>query len=252
MIDVDQQKPAFDLSSISVEPSKLHPAFFNVTSNRFQMYKGFEPVHIYQSLPVMPITYPESAHQCLAVVLDELIDFGNRHGHYGTINLTENEYEWLDNVLEELIYSVGENENHLLAPLMEFIIRLINDYEDTYVPKLTEQTPNLAEEGITKTETEDELAAYAFFGIGFLLYQGKRTEQALSAYGKAITLKPDFWEIYANRGMAKIELNRIDEAKSDFQTALKLAEQQKQDDLKAFIEEQLQELNNSTPQDREN
>ena len=52
--------------------------------------------------------------------------------------------------------------------------------------------------------------------------------------------------------MAKIELNRIDEAKSDFQTALKLAKQQGQEKLKAFIEKHLQELNNLTPQNREN
>ena len=39
----------------------------------------------------------------------------------------ENEYQWLDEVLEELIYSVGDNENHILSPLMEFVIRLITN-----------------------------------------------------------------------------------------------------------------------------
>ncbi|MDE0482740.1 MAG: tetratricopeptide repeat protein [Candidatus Poribacteria bacterium] len=67
-----------------------------------------------------------------------------------------------------------------------------------------------------------------------------------------MTLKPDFAEVYANRGMASIQLNRIDEAKSDFQTALKLANKQEQQELKAFIEKQLQELNNLTTQDTKN
>ena len=101
----------------------------------------------------------------------------------------------LDEVLEELIYSVGENENHILASLMEFITRLISSYEDTYVPKLTEQSSNLAENVTIETGTEDEIAAYAFLSIGFLLYQGKRIEKALSAYNKAIDLKHNFWEV---------------------------------------------------------
>ncbi len=209
------------------------------------MYKGFEPVHIHQSLPVMSTTYPDSAYQWLAVVLDVLIDFGNRHGHYGTINLTEDEYQWLDDVLEELIYSVGENENHILAPLMEFIIRIISSYEDAYVPKLTERSPKLAEKGTSEIGTEDELAAYAFFAISYLLWQGNKKERSLFVYDKVIALKPDFAEAYANRGMAKIQLNRIDEAISDFQTALELAKQQGQKGLKTLIEEQLQELSNS-------
>ncbi|MDE0482739.1 MAG: hypothetical protein OXI67_09195 [Candidatus Poribacteria bacterium] len=116
-------------------------------------------------------TYPESAYQWLAGVCDGLINFGNQYGHYGVINLTENEYEWLDDVLEELIYSVGENENHVLAPLMEFVTRLISNYEDAYVSKLTEQNTRLAEKGTTKTVSEDELAAHGFFSIGYLLWQ---------------------------------------------------------------------------------
>lgn len=207
------------------------------------MYKDSEPVHIHQSLPVGVYTYPESAYQWLAGVCDGLIDLGNRHGHYGVINLTENEYEWFDDVLEELIYSVGENENHILAPLMDLVVHLISSYEDAYVPKLTKKSSQLAEKETIETEIEDELAAYAFFSIGYLLWQGNKKEKSLSAYDKAIALKPNFAEVYANRGVVKVHLAKIDEAKSDFQTALELAEQQGQQELKTFIEQQLQELN---------
>ena len=39
----------------------------------------------------------------------------------GHIKLTEDEYQWLYGILEKLIFSIGENENHPLAPLMEFV-----------------------------------------------------------------------------------------------------------------------------------
>ena len=110
-----------------------------------QLLDNSKPLQTRTSEPAVPSPYPETAYQWLVEVLDELIDFGRRHGHYGVINLSEDEYQWLDDVLEELICSVGENENHPLAPLMEFIIRLIANYEDTYVPKLTERFPELAE-----------------------------------------------------------------------------------------------------------
>ena len=287
-----------------------------------QLLDNSKPLQTRTSEPAISPPYPETAYQWLVEVLDELIDFGRRHGHYGVINLSEDEYQWLDDVLEELIYSVGENENHPLAPLMEFIIRLIANYEDTYVPKLTERFPELAEKGTIEAAKnkqsdestprlgENELAAHAFFSIGCLLWEGGKAEKALAAYDTAIRLQPDYAEVYNNRGnvknrlgcsddafadydtairlnphfaeayynrgvqkvlceeldaaiadydkairlksdsaeayanlgMAKAGLDRIDEAKSDLQTALELAERQGNDNLTAFIEERLQQL----------
>ena len=287
-----------------------------------QLLDNSKPLQTRTSEPAISPPYPETAYQWLVEVLDELIDFGRRHGHYGVINLSEDEYQWLDDVLEELIYSVGENENHPLAPLMEFIIRLIANYEDTYVPKLTERFPELAEKGTIEAAKnkqsdestprlgENELAAHAFFSIGCLLWEGGKAEKALAAYDTAIRLQPDYAEVYNNRGnvknrlgcsddafadydtairlnphfaeayynrgvqkvlceeldaaiadydkairlksdsaeayanlgMAKAGLDRIDEARSDLQTALELAERQGNDNLTAFIEERLQQL----------
>ena len=314
-------------------PLELDTASAGVTLSGSQLFQRSEPiqiqVEIQSSAPIVFTTYSESAYQWLVGVLDELIDFGQRHGHYGVIELTEDEYQWLDDVLEELIYSVGENQSHPLSPLMKFIIRIIANYEDKYVPKLTERFPELAEEApISKTNennnpppyaselSDGELAAHGFFSIGCLLWEGGKTEKALSAYDTAIRLQPDYAEVYNNRGnikselgfsdaaledyneaicfnpnfveayynrgvqkvlceefdaaitdyteairikpnmaeayanlgMAKAGLNRTDEAKSDLQTALKLAEQQGDNNLKAFVEAKLQQLNNSTPQ----
>ena len=205
---------------------RADPVLSDVIPNGSQLFASAEPIqiqtHIHRSDPIVFTTYPESAYQWLVEVLDGLIDFGNQHGHYGVINLTEDEYEWLDNVLEELVYSVGDNENHPLTPLMELVIRLINDYEDNYVPKLTEQSPKLAEKETFETGTEDDRAAYAFFSIGFLLYQGKRIEKALFAYSNAITLKHNFWEVLYNRGITCNSLNQYEKALIDFNEVIEL------------------------------
>ena len=255
-----------------------------------QLLDNAKPLQTRTSEPVVPPPYPETAYQWLVETLDGLIDFGQRHGHYGVINLSDSEYEWLDGILEKLIYSVGENESHPLAPLMDFIIRIIANYENKYVPKLTERFPELAEEAPIETTGENsnpppyaselsdsELAAHAFFAIGCLLWQGGKAEKALSAYDKAIQLKPDYAEVYnnrgniksglgshdtalddydeairlnpnfmnayINRGIAQLGLNNIDEARLDIQTALVLAEQQDNADFKALVETWLQRLN---------
>ena len=49
--------------------------------------------------------------------------------------------------------------------------------------------------------------------------------------------------LYSNRGIVQLGLNNIDEARSDFQKALELAKRLLQIDLKALIEELLQEPN---------
>ena len=200
-----------------------------------QLLDNAKPLQTRTSQPTVPPPYPETAYQWLVKVLDGLIDFGQQHGHYGVIKLTEDEYQWLDDVLEKLIYSVGENENHPLDPLMTFIIRIIANYEDAYVPKLTERFPELAEEApISKTSennnpppyaselSDGELAAHAFFAIGCLLWEGSKAEKALSAYDTAIRLQPDYAEVYNNRGNVKNRLGCSDDALTDYDTAIRL------------------------------
>ena len=201
-----------------------------------QLLDNSKPVQTRISESATSPTYPETAYQWLVEVLDGLIDFGKRHGHYGVINLSETEYQWLmDDVLEELICSVGENKKHPLAPLMEFITRLIVNYEDKYVPELTELFPELAEETPVEIASENsnppryaselsdgELAAHGFFSIGCLLWEGGKTEKALSAYDTAIRLQPNYAEVYNNRGNIKNELGSCDAALDDYDEAIRL------------------------------
>jgi len=51
---------------------------------------------------------------------------------------TNQEYQALVDLLDNLTDEVGEDEKHPLASLMEIVGVLIEKYEDEYVPELTE------------------------------------------------------------------------------------------------------------------
>jgi HTH-type transcriptional regulator/antitoxin HigA len=51
--------------------------------------------------------------------------------------LTHSDYEILVMMLDDLIDVVGENENHILALLMDLISEFVEIYEDKHIPKLT-------------------------------------------------------------------------------------------------------------------
>ena len=98
--------------------------------------------------------YSESDYQWLVEVLEGLTDVANRNANNNFATLTETDYEQLDVVLKELIYVVGDDEKHPLAPLMDFIGILIMKYEDEHFPKLTELFPELTE-GVNPNSTKD-------------------------------------------------------------------------------------------------
>ena len=80
---------AFNASSILTNlGSDFAPS--DVIPSSSQLFASAEPIqiqaHIRRSVPAVLTTYPESAYQWLVEVLDGLINFGNRHGHYGVIN----------------------------------------------------------------------------------------------------------------------------------------------------------------------
>ena len=213
-----------------------------------------------------------------------------RDENHSVPELTESDYDWAHALLVELVGAVGESETHPLRPLMEFVCQLIDNYEDKHVPELTELFPELAKETPIETtnkskqptsnipkQSDTELAAHAFFSMGYLLYHGNRTEKAISAYDKvialkpgfaeaynirgilrselgqhhdaladyteAIRIKPDYAEAYVYRGILETHLGKINKAKSDFQKALELAKRPGNNSLKAFVENQLQQLN---------
>ena len=70
----------------------------------------------------------------------------------------------------------------------------------------------------------------------------KEPDAAIADYTQAIRIRPDYAEAHAGLGMVKAGLDHIDEAKSNLRMALKLAKRQANDNLTAFIKEQLQQL----------
>ena len=57
-------------------------------------------------------------------------------------------------------------------------------------------------------------------------------------------IEPDYAEAYAYRGVLKAHLDKINEARSDFQRALELAKRPgNSNSLKVFVEKQLRQLN---------
>ena len=198
--------------------------------------------------------YPESAAQWLISLLDLLAGIANRHEDLDHIVVTETEYQRLSAVLDDLVYGVGDDENHPLSAAMALIGTLIKTYEDQHFPKLMDLYPELAEDTHVETAGEsknvpapisgriDTDFVIVFFSIGCLLWKGGKAEEAISAYSSSIRIDPDYASIYAGRGEAKSDLNDFIGAKMDLQKALELAEKQKEDGFSTAIEERLQEL----------
>ncbi len=198
--------------------------------------------------------YPESAAQWLTNLLNLLASIVNQNEDLSRVVVTEAEYQQLSTVLDDLIYGVGEDENHPLSAAMALVGVLIKRYEDQHFPKLGDLFPELSKETLDKTigESENTTAILSeqiktdfvivFFSIGCLLWKGGKAENAIAAYDLAVHINPDYASIYASRGEAKSALNDLIGAKSDLQNALKLSKKQGEKDFSVAIEDRLQEL----------
>ena len=148
--------------------------------------------------------YPESAAQWLVGVFNLLTNIVNRNEDLNRVVVTETEYQQLLEVLDDLIYGVGEDENHPLSAAMALVGILIKMYEDQHFPKLADLFPELVK--VTPVETTSEIRnatstisggmdtdfAAAFFSIGHLFSEAGKEEKAISAYNLAIRIKPDY------------------------------------------------------------
>ena len=198
--------------------------------------------------------YPESATQWLINLLYLFADIVNRNEDLSRIVVTETEYQQLSEVLDDLIYSVGEDENHPLSATMTLVGVLIKMYEDQHFPKLDALFPELAEGAPVEAASENMDAittisgqidtdfVIVFFSIGCLLWKSGKSKKAISAYDLAICINPNYASIHTSRGEAKSGLNDLTGVKADLQNALKLAEKHGEDDFSTAIKERLQEL----------
>ena len=198
--------------------------------------------------------YPESAAQWLISLLNLLIDIANRNEDLNRVMITETEYQKLSVILDDLIYGVGDDENHPLSAAMTLVGVLMKTYEDQHFPKLVDLYPELAKEASAKTTEKNKSVSapmsaqietdffFASLSIACLLWKGGKMKKAISAYNLASRIHRDDISVYVGRGEAKSSLNDLIGAKADLQRALELAEKQKEKDFSIAIRERLQEL----------
>ena len=88
--------------------------------------------------------------------------------------------------------------------------------------KITEATQKWCSIANIVGEADKNLAAHSWFSAGYLYREEDRIEESLSAYDKAINLKPDYAEAYAARGTMKSLLDRRESAVDDYNEAIRL------------------------------
>lgn len=73
-----------------------------------------------------------------AIYIEQLTPIWNDVSKFIHVLHNEQDYQQAVELLDNLIDIVGENENHPLASLMELVGVLIEQYEDIYVPEITD------------------------------------------------------------------------------------------------------------------
>ena len=106
-----------------------------------------------ESVDVAPC--PDSAVQWLISLLNLLAGIMNRNEDLSRLTVTETEYQQLSAVMDDLIYGVGEDENHPLSAAMALVGLLIKAYEDQHFPKLVDLYPELAKKASAKTTDQN-------------------------------------------------------------------------------------------------
>ncbi len=99
-------------------------------------------------------SYPESQLQWLISLLNLLAGIVNRNEDLSCVVVTEIEYQQLSAVLDDLIYGVGDDENHPLSAAMTLVGSLIKAYQDEHFPKLIDLFPELADESSVEATGE--------------------------------------------------------------------------------------------------
>lgn len=225
------------------------PAETQTPQNTFSSFTPFEQVvlsarsfskHVPLASEQLPVqehvdapTYPDTATEWLISLLNLLTDIVNQHEDLDSLVVTEDEYQQLSAVLDDLIYSLGEDEDHPLSSVMTLIGLLIKAYGDQRFPRLVDLFPELAEntsrDGINKSkditiisEQVNTNFADAFLSIGYLLSETGKGEKAISTYDLAIRVKPDYVQAYMNRGVAKYTRGDYKGAVKDHNKAIEL------------------------------
>lgn len=92
--------------------------------------------------------------QSLATALKVLIHTVSTYKDDDFIRLTEDDYDSLVVLLGELTDVVRDDENHFFAPLMEFILVLIEKYDHAHNPELAARIQKDRVQNASNTEND--------------------------------------------------------------------------------------------------
>ena len=183
------------------------------------------------------VLFPEDSVPWLLSLQELLTELVSRNAELLCVTVTEAEYEQLSALMDDLCWSIGEDETHPLAAAEACVGDFIRNYEDKNFPKMRDLWPELREQdpivqeilertGANKRHiyvpTEEEVAIGAFFGLGGFLWEKGLGEQAISAYDTALRLKPDYAAAYCNRGSIHYALGDHGAAIQDYNQAIHL------------------------------
>lgn len=73
-----------------------------------------------------------------AVYLEQITPVWNNLSKFVHVLHSERDYTQAVTLLDSLIDTVGENEKHPLASLMELVGVLIEQYEEAFIPEITD------------------------------------------------------------------------------------------------------------------
>ena len=244
-------QPASDAALIAIQGQNL-PAnlalladnllLTDIVPSRTQLLDGAAPVQTLLSETREPPPHSGDDYDWLSEVLEQLTDFVHRHDR--TISeckqdsqrnvpaLAEADYQWAHALHAELAYTIdGE---HPLASVMEWSFRLLEDYEEKFIPAFGKGWTEPAEDSpidVPKIKTLhiNAVASHAFFSLGFLLSEGGKAEKALAAYHEAIRLQCsskiaqlNLANAYNNRANLWNRLKQPEKALADYDEALRL------------------------------
>ena len=199
------------------------------------------------SIGYVDVILPENATQWLIRLLNLVTSIVNHNEDLNQVEVTETEYHQLLDILDDLIHSVGEDENHPLTETMTLVGELIKTYEDRNFPKLTEDvivetSSSCSDVATHQTRQTDASFVNVLYVIGCLLSKEGKSDEAISAFDLAISINPDNALIHTSRGKAKSSLNDFIGARADLHNALKLTEKHGEDEFSFVITERLNEL----------
>lgn len=183
------------------------------------------------------VLFPEDSIPWLISLQGLLTELVSRNAKLRCVTVTEADYEQLSAIMDDLCWSLGQDEKHPLAAAEACVGDFMRNYEDKNFPTMRELWPELREQdaivqeilertGANKCDsyvpTEEEVAIDAFFDLGGFLWEKGLGEQAISAYDTALRLKPDYAAAYCNRGSIHYALDNHAAAIQDYNEAIRL------------------------------